>query len=49
MEEIIKVTDIKREKGYIYFVGTNEEGNLIIKRTKAGRRKSNESTQNRGY
>lgn len=39
MSEVIKVTDIKKEAGYMYFVTSNEEGFLVINKTKAGRPK----------
>jgi hypothetical protein len=39
MSEVIATTDIKREKGYIYPTGTDEEGNLTILKVKAGRKK----------
>jgi hypothetical protein len=33
MNEIICTTDILREKGFIYFTGTDEKGNLTIMRS----------------
>jgi len=39
MSEEIAKTDIQREKGYIYFLKSSEDGTLIIARTKCGRRK----------
>ena len=38
MSEVILITNIPREKGFIYFLGTSEDGKLTINRTKAGRR-----------
>lgn len=37
VSEVIANTDLKREKGFLYFVGTDDKGNLTIKRTKCGR------------
>ena len=37
MKEIILTTDIKRESGFLYFCGTDKNGNLIIGRTKMAR------------
>ena len=42
MNEIIITTDIKKESGYIYFVQSDEQGNIIVARTKSGRRKNEE-------
>jgi len=39
MSEIIAVTDIKREKGYLYPTGKDENGFLVIYKVKAGRKK----------
>ena len=39
MRELIATTDIKREKGFIYFIGTAEDGTLEIYKSKAGRPK----------
>jgi len=41
-KEIIVTTDIPRERGFIYFVSTDEKGNICIGKTKAGRPKKNE-------
>ncbi len=30
MKEVILKTDIKREKGFLYFTGTDDEGNLTL-------------------
>jgi hypothetical protein len=38
MTEVIATTEIPREKGFIYFIGTDEKGNLTICKTKAGRK-----------
>lgn len=38
MSEVIAVTEIPREKGYIYPTGTDENGNLTILKCKAGRK-----------
>ena len=35
----IKELDIKREKGYLYFLKTSEQGNLIVCKAKMGRSK----------
>lgn len=37
--EIIATTEIPREKGFIYYVGTDDKGNLTLVKTKAGRPK----------
>ncbi len=37
MGEIISKTKIKREKGYLYYCGTDEEGNLTICQTEMAR------------
>jgi hypothetical protein len=39
MSEIIITTEVKREKGYIYFVNYDEQGNIQVSRAKSGRRK----------
>ncbi len=42
MGNIISKTKIKREKGYLYYCGTDEEGNLTIchaKMARGGRKK----------
>lgn len=39
MGEVIITTDIPREKGYIYYTGTDDNGNICVCKTKAGRRK----------
>ena len=39
MSEVIATTEIPREKGYLYFTGTDEKGNITICRNKAGRKK----------
>lgn len=41
-KEIIAVTEIKREKGFIYPTGTDEKGNLTIMKVTAGRKKKEE-------
>lgn len=38
MAEKLADTDIPREKGFIYFLGTNDKGNLTINKAKAGRK-----------
>jgi hypothetical protein len=38
MSEVIAITEIKREKGFIYPTGTDENGNLTILKCKAGRK-----------
>ena len=44
MEEVIAKIDIKREKGFLYYCGTDKEGNLIVCKTKMarGRKKKKE-------
>lgn len=37
MGEVISKTKIPREKGYIYYTSTDDEGNLTICRAKMGR------------
>lgn len=37
MTEILATTEIPRERGYIYYVGTDDRGNLTLCKTKAGR------------
>jgi hypothetical protein len=37
--EVALTTTIKREKGFIYPTGTDAQGNLIILKIKAGRKK----------
>ena len=39
MKEEIAKTDIPREKGFLYYLGTSEQGTLVIFRSKAGRKK----------
>lgn len=39
MSEVLANTDLPREKGYIYFCGTDEKGNLTVCRAKVGRKK----------
>ena len=36
-KEIIITTDIKREKGYVYFVIFDKDDNIIVSRVKGGR------------
>lgn len=38
MKEEISKTNIKREKGFLYYTGTDEEGNLTIWRTSMSQR-----------
>ena len=38
MSEIILETDIIREKGYLYFCGTDSKGNITINKAKMGRK-----------
>jgi len=38
-KEIIAKTKIKREKGYLYYTGTDEDGCLTIGRSEMGRKK----------
>ena len=45
MKEIILTTEIPREKGFLYFCGTDEKGNLTIGRSEMARgRKKVEAT-----
>lgn len=39
MGETILITQIKREKGWIYYTSTDEKGNLTICKAKAGKKK----------
>ncbi len=39
MGEVIATTEIPREKGFVYYMGTDEKGLLTICRAKAGRKK----------
>ena len=39
MKKVIAKTKIKREKGYLYFTGTDDEGYLTIMRTEMAKRK----------
>jgi len=39
MSEVILTTDLPREKGFIYFVGTDKKGNLTLCKAVAGRKK----------
>jgi len=34
IKEILLKTNIKRERGYLYFAGTDSNGNITIGRTK---------------
>lgn len=36
--EVILKTEIPREKGFLYWVGSDDKGNLAILKTKAGRK-----------
>lgn len=36
MGETIRTTDIPRESGYLYYTGTDKEGNLTICKAKMG-------------
>jgi len=37
MKETILTTEIPREKGYLYFVGTDEKGNIKVCRAEMAR------------
>jgi len=39
MGETIATTEIKRERGFIYYTGTDDRGMITIGRAKAGRKK----------
>lgn len=43
MTETVFKTNVKREKGFLYFCGTDDEGNIVVCRTKMarGRKKKN--------
>lgn len=41
-KEIILKTDIPREKGYLYFCGTDEDGNICIGKSEMTRGKKKE-------
>jgi len=43
MKEIIAKTDIKREKGYLYFTATDERGNITVCRTEMAHGKKKKS------
>ena len=45
MGDVISLTDILREKGFIYYVGTDEKGCLTICKAKAGRLKKEPKTK----
>jgi len=36
--EIILVTEIKREKGWLYYTKTDDKGNIILCKSKMGKR-----------
>ena len=36
-KKTILTTDIKREKGFLYYCGTSEDGNLTISRSEMAR------------
>lgn len=38
-KRIIFVTNIKREKGYLYPTSSDDKGNIVILKIKAGRKK----------
>jgi hypothetical protein len=37
MKQIILETEIPREKGYLYFTGTNKKGNITLYKTEMAR------------
>jgi len=39
MGKVIAKTQIKREKGFLYYCGTDEKGNLTVCKAKMGRKK----------
>lgn len=39
VSEVIASTEILREKGWLYFVSTDDKGFLTINKAKAGRKK----------
>jgi len=45
MSETILETNIPREKGWLYFCGTNSKGDIIVCKAKMGRVKKEESKQ----
>lgn len=42
MKKLIAKTKIKREKGWLYYTSTDEEGNITIWKSEMGRKKKNE-------
>jgi hypothetical protein len=42
MKQVILKTNIKREQGYLYFTGTDEEGNVTLMRTEMKNNKPKE-------
>ena len=42
MKKIIARTKIKRERGWLYFTGTDEEGNITLCKTEMRRKKNEE-------
>lgn len=39
MGEVLGVTEIKREQGYLYYTGTSDDGFVTVCRAKMGRGK----------
>ena len=39
MKELIAKTNIKREKGWLYYTGTDEEGFITLWKSESGRNK----------
>jgi hypothetical protein len=44
-KETILITEIPREKGYLYFCGTDEKGNLTIGKSEMARGKSKQNKE----
>lgn len=42
MTEIILITNIPREKGWLYFTKTDEKGNVILCKSQMGKNKKKE-------
>lgn len=45
MKETILITKIPREKGWLYFTGTDKEGNITLCKCEMSRRKKKEKKE----
>ena len=45
MGEIITKTTIKRDKGWLYYCGTDDEGNITLCKAKMGRSKDTKKVE----